>query len=188
MEYSSKVLDHHGIVAGVCREIELAETINRIVGVNEQQKVSTGDAVMAMVINALGFVSKPLYMFPDFMETKPVDRLFETGLAAEDFNDDTLGRALDRLYENNTTKIFMEVSMRTLSNMGVTRNFFHLDTTSIGVHGEYEHSDEEMVPIEIKRAFQGWNLRPETIPDIAHHGFRIGPSGVDRLLERKHIR
>jgi len=149
MEYSSKVLDHHGIVAGVCREIELAETINRIVGVNEQQKVSTGDAVMAMVINALGFVSKPLYMFPDFMETKPVDRLFETGLAAEDFNDDTLGRALDRLYENNNTKIFMEVSMRTLSNMGVTRNFFHLDTTSIGVHGEYEHSDEEMVPIEI---------------------------------------
>lgn len=149
MEYSSKVLDHHGIVAGVCREIELAETINRIVGVNEQQKVSTGDAVMAMVINALGFVSKPLYMFPDFMETKPVDRLFENGLAAEDFNDDTLGRALDKLYENNNTKIFMEVSMRTLSNMGVKRNFFHLDTTSIRVHGEYEHSDEDMVPIEI---------------------------------------
>lgn len=149
MEYSSKVMDHHGIVAGVCREIKLTETINRIVGVNEQQKVSTGDAVMAMVVNALGFVSKPLYMFPDFMETKPVDRLFENGLAAEDFNDDTLGRALDRLYENNNTKIFMEVSLRALSSMGVKRNFFHLDTTSMSVHGEYEHSDEDMVPIEI---------------------------------------
>jgi len=149
MDYSSKMLDHHGIVAGVCREIELAETINRIVGVNEQQKVSTGDAVVAMVINALGFVSKPLYMFPDFMETKPVDRLFENGLVSEDFNDDTLGRALDRLYENNNTRIFMEVSMQTLSKMGVKRNFFHLDTTSISVHGEYENSDDDMVPIEI---------------------------------------
>jgi len=149
MDYSSKMLDHHGIVAGVCREIDLAEIINGIVGVNEQQKVTTGDAVVAMVINALGFVSKPLYMFPDFMETKPVDRLFENGLVSEDFNDDTLGRALDRLYENNNTRIFMEVSMRTLSNLGVKRNFFHLDTTSISVHGEYENSDDDMVPIEI---------------------------------------
>lgn len=149
MDYSSKILDHHGIVAGVCREIELVDTVNRIVGVNHQQKVSTGDAVMAMVINALGFVSKPLYMFPDFMETKPVDRLFENSLLSEDFNDDTLGRALDRLYENDNTKIFMEVSTRTLSKLGVEKNFFHLDTTSMSVHGEYEHSDEEMVPIEI---------------------------------------
>ena len=133
MKYASKSLDHLGIVAGVCKEINLVETINNIIGVDPQQKVSTGDAVMAMVTNALGFVSKPLYMFPEFMETKPVGQLFENDLVAEDFNDDTLGRALDRLYENGPTKIFMQISLNTLTKLGIKRDFFHLDTTSISV-------------------------------------------------------
>jgi len=149
MKYSSKSLDHLGIVAGVCKEIDLVETINNIIGVDPQQKVSTGDAVMAMVINALGFVSKPLYMFPEFMETKSVGQLFANGLVSEDFNDDTLGRALDRLYENDPTRIFMQISMNALTKLGIKRNFFHLDTTSISVHGEYENGDEDNEPIKI---------------------------------------
>ena len=149
MEYSSKSLDHLGIVSGVCKEIGLVETIDNIVGVNNQQKVTTGEAVMAMVINALGFVSKPLYMFPEFMEKKPVKQLFENGLEPEDFNDDTLGRALDRVFENDPTKIFMQVSLNALTDLGIKRDFFHLDTTSISVHGEYENSEEGIVPIEI---------------------------------------
>ena len=51
-----------------------------------------------MVLNALGFVDKPLYLFPEFMETKPVEILIGQGLKAEYFNDDTLGRTLDKLY------------------------------------------------------------------------------------------
>lgn len=149
MEYSSKSLDHLGIVAGVCKEIGLSESIDRIIGVNSQQKVSTGNAVIAMVINALGFTSKPLYMYPEYMAKKPVELLFEKSLEPEDFNDDTIGRALDRIYENNPTNIFMNVSFEALRKMGINRNFFHLDTTSVSVHGEYKNSKDNEVPIEI---------------------------------------
>ncbi|RZN39233.1 MAG: DUF4277 domain-containing protein, partial [Methanophagales archaeon ANME-1-THS] len=55
-EYSSKDLDHLGIVAMVCKEIGLAEEIDRIVGVDPRQKVTCGEAVVAMLLNALGFV------------------------------------------------------------------------------------------------------------------------------------
>ncbi|MCX9010201.1 MAG: DUF4277 domain-containing protein [Candidatus Methanoperedens sp.] len=75
MEYSSKSLDHLGIVAGVCKEIGLAAEIDRIVGIDKRQKVTTGESVEAMILNALGFVSKPLYLFPEFMKTKPVELL-----------------------------------------------------------------------------------------------------------------
>ena len=151
MQYATKSLDHLGIVAGVCKEIGLVESINSIVGVNSQQKVSTGDAVMAMVINALGFAGKPLYLYPEYMAGKPVKLLFKNGLESEDFNDDTIGRALDRIYENNPTNIFMNVSFEALRKMGVDRNYFHLDTTSISVHGNYKNSEGEGVPIEITR-------------------------------------
>lgn len=157
-------MDHLGIVAGVCKEINLVETINNIIGVDPQQKVSTGDAVMAMVTNALGFVSKPLYMFPEFMETKPVGQLFENDLVAEDFNDDTLGRALDRLYENDPTKIFMQISLNTLTKLGIKRDFFHLDTTSISVHGEYENGDHDIDPIKIT-----WGKSKDGNPDLKQY-------------------
>lgn len=87
-EYSSKNLDHLGIVAMVCKEIGLAEEIDRIVGVDPRQKVTCGEAAVAMVLNALGFVDRPLYLFPEFMATKPAEILIRAGLKAADFNDD----------------------------------------------------------------------------------------------------
>ena len=40
-----------------------------------RQKVTCGEAVVAMVLNTLGFVDRPLYLFPEFMATKPVEIL-----------------------------------------------------------------------------------------------------------------
>ncbi len=149
MEYVSKNVDHLGIVAGVCKEIGLVEEIDQIVGVNDNQKVTTGEAVMAMVINGLGFVNRPLYLTPEFMKNKPIELFFDKDLKPEDFNDDTLDRSLDRLFENNPTNIFMHIAMRTARKFGVHRKFLHLDTTSMSVHGEYKSEDMDMVPIKI---------------------------------------
>ena len=47
-DYTSKILDHLGIVATVCKEIGLADEINRILGVDPRQKVTCGEAVVAI--------------------------------------------------------------------------------------------------------------------------------------------
>jgi len=51
MKFASKNVDHLGIVAGVCHESGLVEEIDKLVGVSKKQKVTTDEAVMAMVIN-----------------------------------------------------------------------------------------------------------------------------------------
>ena len=149
MEYRSKGVNHLGIVAATCKEISLVEAIDEIVTPDSQQKVTTGEAVKAMVTNALGFTSKPLYLFPEFMEKKPIGLLFNNDLNPEDFNDDTLGRALDRLYEHNPTNIFMRVSLNARKVMGLEGNYYHLDTTSMSVHGDYDHSEDNRIPVTI---------------------------------------
>mgnify|MGYP001052246041 CR=1 FL=1 len=153
MKYSSKIMDHHGIVAGVCNEIELVDIIDSIIVPNEQQKVTTGESVMAMVINSLGFVSKPLYLFPDFMSNKPVHLFFNKDLQPEDFNDDTLGRSLDRIFDHDPTNIFMKVAMKVAKMEGIKRNFFHLDTSTMSVHGNYFHDDDDTAAIEITHGY-----------------------------------
>ena len=73
-ELQSQRLDHLGIVAGICDEIGLSETIDSQIKDNGR-KVSVGQAVKAMILNGLGFVSRPLYLSPEFFHNKPVELL-----------------------------------------------------------------------------------------------------------------
>jgi hypothetical protein len=80
--YSTQRLDHLGIVSGVCQQIGLIEQIDTYVGTTGR-KVSVGEAVRAMVLNALGFLGRALYPTLEFFSNKPVDLLIRAGLTAE---------------------------------------------------------------------------------------------------------
>ncbi|MGB9880232.1 MAG: IS1634 family transposase [Anaerolineae bacterium] len=112
-----------------------------MVGATERQ-VSVGEAVQAMVLNALGFTTRPLYLTSEFFANKPLDRLLRPGLTAALLNDDSLGRALDILYEAGPTEIFAQVASHALRLWGIQHRFVHLDTTSLSVEGEYEWPEE----------------------------------------------
>ena len=60
-------LDHLGIVAGIIDEMELVEEVNKIVGITTQEIVSLGQVMKAMILNGLGFLSAPLYIFEEFL-------------------------------------------------------------------------------------------------------------------------
>lgn len=147
---SSKRLDHLGIVAQVCREIQLSSEIDRLLGIDSRQKVTGGEAVVAMILNALGFVDRPLYLFPEFFRTKPVDLLIREGLTPEMFNDDVLGRTLDKLFTRGLEEIFLNVAVKAYQGEELG-GFFHHDTTSWTVHGKYdpEGDAQDDIPISI---------------------------------------
>jgi transposase len=64
-----------GIVAGIIDSIGLVEIINELIGQEPGEKISPGHVVKAMILNGLGFVSSPLYMFPEFFKDKPCEHL-----------------------------------------------------------------------------------------------------------------
>lgn len=152
--YESRNLDHLGIVAAVCNEIKLEEEINKITGIDPRQIVTCGQAVKAMVLNTLGFVDRPLYLSPEFLRTKPVELLIGKGLKADDFNDDCLGRTLDKLYNVGLEEVFMRAAANAQKYEGNTR-FYHSDTTSISLQGEYTPADGDIdaAPIQITNGF-----------------------------------
>ena len=92
-----KDIDHCGIVAGVIDEMGLVEQINQELGSHPQEKISAGIAVKAMIINGLGLVSAPLYLFEKFFVGKATEHILGEGIEAKHFNDDRLGRVLEQL-------------------------------------------------------------------------------------------
>lgn len=95
MNIQVKNLDHLGIVAGIIDQIGLVEEIDRQIESHPQQIISTGQVVKAMILNGLGFVSAPLYLFSEFFIGKATEHLLGEGIKPEHLNDDRIGRALD---------------------------------------------------------------------------------------------
>jgi transposase len=141
--FETKRLDHLGIVAGICHEIGLIEAIDQAVGPSER-KVSCGAAVQAMVLNGLGFTSRALYLMPQYLHNKPVDLLIGPGLEAADFNDDSLGRSLDQLFAAGVTEVFAQVARQALAVYEIAYRFFHLDSSSFHLHGQYSAEEPEL--------------------------------------------
>src|SRR5215212_5462911 len=105
-------IDHLGIVAGIMDEIGLVEQIDRLLGTDEQEHLSSGRLIKAMILNGLGFVSAPLYLFREFFEGKATEHLIAPGVKPERLNDDKLGRLLDKLFDADLTKAFVSCAMR----------------------------------------------------------------------------
>ena len=139
--YLNERLDHLGIVAGVCREIGLANWLDAQEPENRQQ-VSVGTATVAMVLNGLGFSNRQLYLVPQFFANKPVEHLLGAGITAEMLNDDCLGRTLDWLYAHDLTRLFAGIASQARHIFGIKAEQVHVDTTSFSVSGQYAAGEE----------------------------------------------
>jgi len=130
-------IDHLGIVAGIIDQIGLVEEADRLLGTDPRQRVSPGIALKALLLNALGFVSAPLYLFEQFFVGKATEHLLEAGIRPEHLNDDRLGRLLDLIYQFGTTELFVKLAMEASRRCGLHTRSVHLDATSFSVTGRY---------------------------------------------------
>ena len=144
-------MDHHGIVAATCKDLKIAEKINdRIDTADKRRVVSAGKAVVAMILNGLGFTNRRLYLTHQFFETKPTEILLDENITATDITDHTLGRALDEIAEYGSSKLFGEIAFEVAIENNLLGTLNHIDTTSISVNGEYtqeeNNADKENKP------------------------------------------
>ncbi len=142
---TGKVLDHLGLVMSTIDRLGIIEKIDQHIPIATEKnpKTTIGQRVAAMILNGLGFVDTRLYMFPDFLKNKPVARLLGDGLKAEYFNDDALGRCLDKVYDYGVTKLFSELAFDIGVQQGLLGRSAHVDTTSLSVYGDYDDQDEQ---------------------------------------------
>ena len=140
-------LDHLGIVAGIIDDLGIVEQINAKIGRSSREKVSAGVMVKAMILNGLGFVSAPLYMFSKFFEGKPTEHLLGKGITAEQINDDRIGDVLDDLHKVGLTETFVGISLNVVKKYGIKVETAHVDSTSFHVDGEYTNQEEGSIEI-----------------------------------------
>jgi transposase len=103
-------LNHLGIIAGIVDEIGIVEIVDEQLGTNCKEIVSPGIIVKAIIINGLGFISRPLYLFSQFFEGLATEHLLGQGILPEHLNDDRIGRVMDKYYQLGISELFLLIA------------------------------------------------------------------------------
>jgi transposase len=141
-------LDHLGLIASTIKDLGLIDMIDVRLVPDEQEEITPGEAVAAMILNGLGFANKPLTLTPQFFAHKPLDLLFREGVQAEMFNRFKLGRTLEEVHAYGCDVLFSELALGVCAQEGIEQRFHHLDTTSFSLSGDYmPESDEHAIHI-----------------------------------------
>jgi len=159
----SKVINHLGLVSGMCDELEICTQIDSKIKQDiSQRNISIGTIVRALILNGLGFTQRSLYLVPNFFEDKPIELLLGKGIESSHLNDTVIGRALDDLYQYGTTKLFSELAAHAILKLNLSTRFAHLDSTSFHLDGKY-NSEKESQNLLVIHLTNGYSRdhRPE---------------------------
>jgi len=126
------------LINALCGAFDLTEIINQNLSWDEKQcKLSPGDHIKALVLNILN-KRTALYQVENSFREYDLELLFGAGVTPEDFNDDVLGRTLDKFYAANPKKVFSSFALQAIAKDNVDLSVIHGDTTSKVVYGQYQ--------------------------------------------------
>ena len=146
-------VQHLPIVKAYADNIGLVEVINQLVPT--EIAVDPGTIVLGMILDTLSGRS-PLYRLEEFFAHQDTALLVGQAIAPDAFNDDTVGRVLERLYDTGTMKVFTACAVRADQAFHFDKRYVHCDTTSVSVYGDYlppEDQQEHEVPFTITHGY-----------------------------------
>ena len=158
--YTTKNLDHLGLVSGFCKEVGIARLIDKALPEQSDQKnISYGQLLETMILNGLGFTGRTLHMYSQYFQDKPLESLLGEGIESKHINDDALGRCLDKLFEYGVSDIYQQLSEKVVQYLELPCEAINIDTTSFHVDGDYE-VDDDFKGVRLTRGYSR-DHRPE---------------------------
>lgn len=148
-------LEHLGLLAGTMQELNVRDLTNKFLnGGRPELKLDMGLRLNAMLLNLISFQSRTLYKTSEFLEGFAYEALLDSNVDAEDFNDDSMGRLLDEIYDYGSAKFFESMAIGMLSgkevaNKKLVGNSRRMDSTSCALHGVYENQTDSPDQISI---------------------------------------
>jgi transposase len=134
-------VDHLPIVSAYCRKLDLIGTLNRTVP--SEMGISPGVIIQGMVLDTLSGRS-PLYRLSEFFKNQDTELLLGEDIKANSFNDTTVGRGLDLVYEAGTMAVFGAISFNAAGLFRCALKYLNFDITSVSVWGDYDlYGDSE---------------------------------------------
>jgi hypothetical protein len=130
-------VDAGPLVRAICDQLDVVSVLNEALPWDRRRcKLSPGERIQALIISCF-LRPRPLYRVGLSFLTTDCEVLLGRGVVPDDFSDDCLGRALDKLAAAKPAKVFAAMSARAAVAEAVDRRFLHWDSTTRSFYGAY---------------------------------------------------
>ena len=146
IESKAKMLDVKPLITHYMNQLRLPELFEKYIPKTPQMAIAPSEALTMMIFNIINS-PKPLYKVSEWT-TDYLDGIGEFSTQeANKYNDDCLGRNLDRLYECKRDELMIELSVNAINAYQLATDKIHNDSTTITFKGRYENQDPNAVQL-----------------------------------------
>ncbi|MCY0879563.1 MAG: DUF4277 domain-containing protein [Firmicutes bacterium] len=141
IEPTSRAVGAAPLFRPLAEEIGVVSLVNTLVTWDPGQcRVSPGERILLLMLDILAGKT-PLYRLAERLTLTDVAMLIGQGRHPDDFTDDSLGRALDKLARAGPAKVFSAWALAAYAHAGIALTTGPCDTTSRSVAGVFADAD-----------------------------------------------
>lgn len=136
------ILGAHPIIQHYLDKLQLQDIFRTYVPSDKRLAIPLEEGIGVLMHNLLT-EPMPFYQMSEWLEPLDMDSLGLGAYAPTAFNDDRLGRMLDKLAKSNRKMIFFRLALRMIKLFELDGRHIHHDTTSVKLCGRYEGWEQE---------------------------------------------
>jgi transposase len=154
------------LINGILKRLQLREHLQALLPTEDRRVMVPAATGLLVLLKNVLLSREPLYGVADWGVRQAPDLLGVTGQQLEAFNDDRMGRCLDRLFDADCGAVALRVAAAGVREFGVSLEELHNDSTTVTFHGAYADAKEEQTVRGRRTPAVTWGHNKDHRPDL----------------------
>jgi transposase len=154
------------LINGILKRLQLQEHLQAVLPAEDGRVVVPAATGLLVLLKNVLLSREPLYGVADWGVRQAPDLLGVTGKQIEAFNDDRMGRCLDRLFDADCGAVALRVAAAAVREFRVSLDELHNDSTTVTFHGAYADAKEEQTVRGRRAPAVTWGHNKDHRPDL----------------------
>jgi transposase len=154
------------LINGILERLQLREHLEAVLPVENKRVVVPAATGLLVLLKNVLLSREPLYGVADWGVRQAGNLLGVTSKQIEAFNDDRMGRCLDRLFDADCGAVALRVAAAAVRAFQVSLDELHNDSTTVTFHGAYADAREEQTVRGRRTPAITWGHNKDHRPDL----------------------
>jgi transposase len=154
------------LINGILERLKLEECLGQLLPQEDERVVVPATTGLAVLLKNILLSREPLYGVADWGVRQAPDLLGLTTRQIDAFNDDRMGRCLDRLFDANCGSVALQVAAAAVREFQVSLDELHNDSTTVTFQGAYVDAEKEQVVRGRRAPAITWGHNKDHRPDL----------------------
>jgi transposase len=154
------------LINGILERLRLEECLEQVLPEEDQRVIVPAATGLVVLLKNILLSREPLYGVADWGVRQAPNLLNLTTTQIHAFNDDRLGRCLDRLFDADCGSVALSVAGTAVREFQVSLDELHNDSTTVTFHGAYVDAQEEQVVRGRRAPAITWGHNKDHRPDL----------------------